>query len=70
MLNVRSVEKFVAERFPDDAVRLQYFEVRQQAVVWMHGWSALRQRVPGGDLTCRRQELCQLSLEAGALPTT
>lgn len=26
MLNVRSVEKFVAERFPDDAVRLQYFE--------------------------------------------
>ena len=27
MLNVRSVEKFVRERFPGDDVRLQYFEV-------------------------------------------
>ena len=32
MLNVRSVEKFVRQRFPGDDVRLQYFEVR--------GWNA------------------------------
>lgn len=40
MLNVRSVEKFVVQRFPNDVVRVQYFEVRQrppgssQGVLW------------------------------------